>query len=380
MKPFDVYPLIDVTPVKALGATLWDKDGNEYLDLYGGHAVISIGHTHPHFIDRITTQLNQIAFYSNSVKIPIQQEFSEKLGTLSGYPEYDLFLCNSGAEANENALKIASFATGRDTFITFKGAFHGRTSGVVAITDNPKIVAPFNSHHKVHFLAFGDLDGVEESLKNGQVAGIIIEGIQGVNGIQVPDPSFVLGLANLCKKYDAKLILDEVQSGYGRTGRFFAHQWIEGLRPDLITIAKGMGNGFPIGGVLIHPDFKASYGLLGTTFGGNHLACAAGLAVLEVIEDERLMENALNQGTWVIEELSKIESVTDIRGKGLMIGVDLDREAGPVRSELVHKFRIFTGSAAGKHTIRLLPPLTIDAKALHLFIDSLQAVLELKEA
>ncbi|WP_158859451.1 aspartate aminotransferase family protein [Lunatibacter salilacus] len=380
MKPFDVYPLIDVTPVKALGATLWDEEGNEYLDLYGGHAVISIGHTHPHFVDRITSQLNNIAFYSNSVKIPIQQEFSKKLGNMSGYPEYDLFLCNSGAEANENALKLASFATGKDSFITFKGAFHGRTSGVVAITDNPKIVAPFNSHHKVHFLSFGDLESAEELLRKGQVAGIIIEGIQGVNGVQVPDAAFVLGLAGLCEKYQAKLILDEVQSGYGRTGRFFAHQWIEGLRPDLITIAKGMGNGFPIGGVLIHPDFKASYGLLGTTFGGNHLACAAGLAVLEVIENEKLMENALHQGNWIMEELSKIESVTDIRGRGLMIGIDLDREAGPVRSELVHKFRIFTGSAAGKNTIRLLPPLTIDAKALHLFIDSLQAVLELKEA
>ena len=380
MKPFDVYPLINITPVKALGATLWDDQGNEYLDLYGGHAVISIGHTHPHFVDRITTQLNQIAFYSNSVKIPIQQEFSEKLGNMSCYPEYDLFLCNSGAEANENALKVASFATGKDGFITFKGAFHGRTSGVVSITDNPKIVAPFNSHHNVHFLSFGDLDGTEELLMNGQIAGIIIEGIQGVNGIQVPDPAFVLGLADLCKKYKAKLILDEVQSGYGRTGRFFAHQWVEGLRPDLITIAKGMGNGFPIGGVLIHPDFKASYGLLGTTFGGNHLACAAGLAVLEVIEKEKLMENALHQGTWVMEALSKLDYLTEIRGKGLMIGLDLDREAGPVRTELVHKFRIFTGSAAGKNTIRLLPPLTIDAKALHLFIDSLQAVLELKEA
>ena len=380
MKPFDVYPLINRTPVKALGATLWDDQGNEYLDLYGGHAVISIGHTHPHFVDRITTQLNQIAFYSNSVKIPIQQEFSEKLGNMSCYPEYDLFLCNSGAEANENALKVASFATGKDGFITFKGAFHGRTSGVVSITDNPKNVAPFNSQHNVHFLSFGDLDGTEELLMNGQIAGIIIEGIQGVNGIQVPDPAFVLGLADLCKKYKAKLILDEVQSGYGRTGRFFAHQWIEGLRPDLITIAKGMGNGFPIGGVLIHPDFKASYGLLGTTFGGNHLACAAGLAVLEVIEKEKLMENALHQGTWVMEALSKLDYLTEIRGKGLMIGLDLDREAGPVRTELVHKFRIFTGSAAGKNTIRLLPPLTIDAKALHLFIDSLQAVLELKEA
>lgn len=380
MKPFDVYPLIEITPVKALGATIWDESGNEYLDLYGGHAVISIGHTHPHFVDRIQTQLNQIAFYSNSVKIPIQKELSEKLGNMSCYPEYELFLCNSGAEANENALKVASFATGKDAFITFKGAFHGRTSGVVAITDNPKIVAPFNSHHRVHFLSFGDLEGVEALLMNGHIAGIIIEGIQGVNGIQVPDPDFVLGLADLCKRYKAKLILDEVQSGYGRTGRFFAHQWIDGLRPDLITVAKGMGNGFPIGGVLIHPDFKASYGLLGTTFGGNHLACAAGLAVLEVIENEKLMENALVQGEWVMNELSKIDYITSVRGKGLMIGIDVDREAGPVRSELVHRFRIFTGSAAGKNTIRLLPPLSIEAKALHLFIESLQAVLELKEA
>nr|MBI1231101.1 aminotransferase class III-fold pyridoxal phosphate-dependent enzyme [Cytophagales bacterium] len=380
MKPFDVYPLIDITPVKALGATIWDESGNEYLDLYGGHAVISIGHTHPHFVDRIQTQLNQIAFYSNSVKIPIQKELSEKLGNMSCYPEYELFLCNSGAEANENALKMASFATGKDAIITFKGAFHGRTSGVVAITDNPKIVAPFNSHHRVHFLSFGDLEGVEALLMKGHIAGIMIEGIQGVNGIQVPDADFVLGLSELCKRYKAKLILDEVQSGYGRTGRFFAHQWIDGLRPDLITVAKGMGNGFPIGGVLIHPDFKASYGLLGTTFGGNHLACAAGLAVLEVIENEKLMENALVQGEWVMNELSKIDYLTSARGKGLMIGIDLDREAGPVRSELVHRFRIFTGSAAGKNTIRLLPPLSIEANALHLFIESLQAVLELKEA
>lgn len=380
MKPFDVYPLINITPVKALGAKIWDDAGNEYLDLYGGHAVISIGHSHPHYVDRITKQLNQIAFYSNSVQIPIQKEYAEKLGEVSGYSDYDLFLCNSGAEANENALKSASFATGKDAFITFKGAFHGRTSGVVAITDNPKIVAPFNSHHKAHFLTFGDLAKVEEVLKGGDVAGIIIEGIQGVNGIQVPDADFLSGLAGLAQKYEAKLILDEVQSGFGRTGRFFAHQWVEGVKPDLITMAKGMGNGFPIGGVLIHPDIKASYGLLGTTFGGNHLACAAGLAVLEVMEQENLMNNALTQGGWLISELQKIEGITEIRGKGLMIGVDLDREAGPVRNELVHRFRIFTGSSAGKNTIRLLPPLSINAKALHLFIESFQTVLELKEA
>ncbi|MCC5936546.1 MAG: aspartate aminotransferase family protein [Lunatimonas sp.] len=380
MKLFDVYPLIDVTPTRALGATIWDEAGNQYLDLYGGHAVISIGHTHPHYVKRITEQLNDIAFYSNSVKIPIQKEYAEKLGRLSGYAEYELFLCNSGAEANENALKLASFETGKDTFIAFKGAFHGRTSGVVAITDNPKIVAPFNSHHKVHFLSFGDLEGVEMALQRGQIAGIIIEGIQGVNGIRVPEGTFVSELSNLAKRYQAKLILDEVQSGFGRTGKFFAHQWVEGLQPDLITVAKGMGNGFPIGGVLIHPEIKASYGLLGTTFGGNHLSCAAGLSVLEVIESENLMENASLQGDWLMSQLKSQEGITDVRGKGLMIGLDLDREAGPVRSDLVHKFRIFTGSSAGKNTIRLLPPLSIEREALHLFLESLQTVLTLTEA
>ncbi|WP_209328871.1 aspartate aminotransferase family protein [Lunatimonas salinarum] len=380
MNLFDVYPLIDVTPVKASGANIWDEAGNQYLDLYGGHAVISIGHTHPHYVKRITEQLNSIAFYSNSVKIPIQKDYAMHLGRLSGYPDYELFLCNSGAEANENALKLASFETGKDTFIAFKGAFHGRTSGVVAITDNPKIVAPFNSHHKVHFISFGDLEAVEKALQNGQIAGIIIEGIQGVNGIRVPDGEFVTSLSDLANRYGAKLILDEVQSGFGRTGKFFAHQWIAGLRPDLITVAKGMGNGFPIGGVLINPEIKASYGLLGTTFGGNHLACAAGLAVLEVIESEKLMDNALIQGEWLMEQLSSNAGITDIRGKGLMIGLDLDREAGPVRSELVHKFRIFTGSSAGKNTIRLLPPLSIGQEALHLFLESLQAVLTLTEA
>ncbi|EON76566.1 Acetylornithine aminotransferase [Lunatimonas lonarensis] len=380
MKLFDVYPLIDVTPVKASGATLWDEAGNKYLDLYGGHAVISIGHTHPHYVKRITEQLDMIAFYSNSVKIPIQKDYARELGRISGYPDYELFLCNSGAEANENALKLASFETEKDTFIAFKGAFHGRTSGVVAITDNPKIVAPFNSHHKVHFVTFGDLEAVEKALKSNTVAGIIIEGIQGVNGIRVPDGSFVTALARLAKQHHAKLILDEVQSGFGRTGRFFAHQWVDGLRPDVITVAKGMGNGFPIGGVLIHPDIKSSYGLLGTTFGGNHLACAAGLAVLEVIESEQLMANADQLGNWLMEALKSVEGITEIRGKGLMIGIDLDRDAGPVRSELVHKHRIFTGSSAGKNTIRLLPPLSIDQQSLHLFLESLQSVLTLTEA
>jgi acetylornithine/N-succinyldiaminopimelate aminotransferase len=376
MNLFDVYPLINVTPVKALGANLWDDKGEEYLDLYGGHAVISIGHTHPHYVKRIKDQLDQISFYSNSVQIPIQKEFAEKLGNMSGYPDFHLFLCNSGAEANENALKLASFATGKSGIISFSGAFHGRTSGAVVLTDNPKIVAPFNQRSDAYILPWGDIDAVENQLRQGNIAGIIIEGIQGVGGIQVPDPGYLNSLATLAKEYGAKLILDEVQSGYGRTGRFFAHQWVEGLVPDLITTAKGMGNGFPIGGVLVHPDFKASHGLLGTTFGGNHLACAAGLAVLEVLENENLLPHAEAMGEYLVKELATIPAIKDIRGKGLMIGIDLDRDAGPVRSELVNTYRIFTGSAAKKQTIRLLPPLNITQNQLSSLIDSLKQILD----
>lgn len=375
MKLFNVYPLINVTPVKALGATLWDDQGNEYLDLYGGHAVISVGHSHPHFNKRLKDQLDQITFYSNSVQIPIQKQLADKLGELSGYEEYSLFLCNSGAEANENALKLASFCTGKPGFISFTGAFHGRTAGAVVLTDNPKIIAPSNRREDAYILPWGNLEAVEKQLQQGNIAGIIIEGIQGVGGIQVPDPKFLLAVADLCKKHHAKLILDEVQSGYGRTGKFFAHQWVDGLRPDLITMAKGMGNGFPIGGVLIHPDIKASHGLLGTTFGGNHLACAAGLGVLEIIEKENLMAHAQQMGDFLITELNKIPGIKEVRGKGLMIGVDLEREAGPVRSELVNKYRIFTGSSAGKHTIRLLPPLNIEMNQLSSFLDSLKKIL-----
>lgn len=376
MNLFDVYPLINVTPVKALGAKLWDDKGDEYTDLYGGHAVISIGHSHPHFNQRIKDQLDRITFYSNSVHIPIQQQLAKKLGEMSGYPDFNLFLCNSGAEANENALKLASFATGKSGFISFSGAFHGRTSGAVVLTDNPKIVAPSNQRTDVYILPWEDIESVENQLKAGNIAGIIIEGIQGVGGIHVPSSEFLLNVSRLAKEHGAKLILDEVQSGYGRTGKFFAHQWVEGLVPDLITMAKGMGNGYPIGGVLIHPDFKASYGLLGTTFGGNHLACAAGLAVLEVIESENLMVHAEKMGDFLITELKKIPGVTEVRGKGLMIGVDLDRDAAPVRSELVSKYKIFTGSSAGKQTIRLLPPLNIGIKELSSFIDSLKKILD----
>ena len=375
MNLFDVYPLINVTPVKALGAKLWDEKGDEYTDLYGGHAVISIGHSHPHFNQRLKEQLDKITFYSNSVHIPIQQQLAKKLGEMSGYPDFNLFLCNSGAEANENALKLASFATGKSGFISFSGAFHGRTSGAVVLTDNPKIVAPFNQRADVFILPWENIEAVENQLKAGNISGIIIEGIQGVGGIHVPSPKFLLEVSRLAKTYGAKLILDEVQSGYGRTGKFFAHQWVEGLVPDLITMAKGMGNGFPIGGVLIHPDFKASYGLLGTTFGGNHLACAAGLAVLEVIESENLMPHAEKMGEYLISDLNKIQGVTEVRGKGLMIGMDLDRDAAPVRSELVSKYKIFTGSSAGKQTIRLLPPLNIGMNELSSFIESLKKIL-----
>ncbi|MEN2282054.1 aminotransferase class III-fold pyridoxal phosphate-dependent enzyme [Algoriphagus sp. SE2] len=375
MNLFDVYPLIPVKLVRAEGAKLWDDQEQEYLDLYGGHAVISIGHTHPHYVKRIEDQLNQIAFYSNSVHIPIQKQYAEILGRISGYPDYNLFLCNSGAEANENAIKLASFGTGKSGFISFTGAFHGRTSAAVALTDNPKIVAPCNAREDFEILPWGDLQAVELRVKQGNIAGIIIEGIQGVGGIQVPSPEFLTGLTNICKDFGVKLILDEVQSGFGRTGKFFAHQWVKNIKPDIISMAKGMGNGFPIGGILISPDFESSYGLLGTTFGGNHLACAAGIAVLEVLEAENLIQKAHELGTKVMEELKTIPGIIDVRGNGLMIGIDLDREAGPVRSELVKKYHIFTGSAASSNTIRLLPPLNIELNQLNSFISALTQIL-----
>jgi acetylornithine aminotransferase len=375
MNLFDVYPLIPVTIDRAEGCRLWDDQGQEYLDLYGGHAVISIGHTHPHYVKRIKDQLDKIAFYSNSVEIPIQEDLAKKLGHLSCLHEFQLFLVNSGAEANENAIKMASFSTQKSGFIAFSGAFHGRTSGAVALTDNPKIMAPCNAREDFHILPWGDLDAVEEALKSNTIAGIIIEGIQGVGGIQVPEPDFLRGISSLAKKYEAKLILDEVQSGYGRTGRFFAHQWVDGIMPDLITMAKGMGNGFPIGGLLISPEFKASYGLLGTTFGGNHLACAAGLAVLEVLEKEKLQAKALELGDRLINELKAVPGIIEVRGKGLMIGIDLDRDAGPVRNELVKKYHMFTGSAAGKQTIRLLPPLSVEWNQLNSFLTALKEIL-----
>ena len=375
MKLFEVYPLIPVTIVRAEGCRLWDEKGTEYLDLYGGHAVISIGHSHPHYVKRISEQLSSLGFYSNSIQIPIQQALANKLAEQSCLHEYQLFLVNSGAEANENAIKMASFSTQKSGFISFSGAFHGRTSAAVALTDNPKLIAPCNAREDFHILPWGDLGEVEKVLAKNPIAGILIEGIQGVGGIQVPSPEFLLGLAKLAKQWGVKLILDEVQSGYGRTGRFFAHQWVEGFQPDLITVAKGMGNGFPLGGLLLSPEFKPSYGLLGTTFGGNHVACAAGLAVLEVMEMEKLQANALLLGEKLITALKSIPGVKDVRGKGLMVGIDLDRDAAPVRNELVNRYKIFTGSAATKETIRVLPPLSIQWNQLHSFVDALTQAL-----
>ncbi|MBJ6146240.1 aspartate aminotransferase family protein [Hymenobacter sp. BT559] len=374
MNLFNVYPLVDITPVRALGATLWDDKGQQYLDFYGGHAVISIGHSHPHYVQRLSKQLQNIGFYSNSVQIPIQRELAEKLGEVSGYPEYALFLCNSGAEANENALKLASFHTDKTRVLAFKGAFHGRTSGAVAATDNPKIVAPFNAGHAVSFLEY-DLAAVEQALQAGDVCAAIIEPIQGVGGIIMPSDDFLRGLAALCQQYGALLIADEVQCGYGRSGKFFAHQWA-GIQPDVISVAKGMGNGFPIGGILIAPHLKASYGLLGTTFGGNHLACAAALAVLEVIEQEHLVEHARTLGDYLRTELLAHAGAEEIRGRGLMIGVKYDFPVKEVRDKLLTEHHIFVGNASDPTVLRLLPPLNITKAEVDVFLQALYALTE----
>ena len=368
MKLFDVYPLFAIEPVKAQGSWLWGKEGKKYLDLYGGHAVISIGHNHPHFVELLKKQLAEISFYSNSVKNSLQEELADKLGNLSGYPNHQLFLCNSGAEANENALKLASFVNGRKKVIAFKKAFHGRTSGAVAATDNPKIVAPFNSGHEIIFLPLNDIQAFDEAI-SPQITAVIIEGIQGVGGIQVPENSFLQHLSRKTKEVGALLILDEVQSGYGRTGKFFSHQWAE-IEADLITIAKGMGNGFPIGGVLIHPSIKPWSGMLGTTFGGNYLACAAGISVLDVIEKENLMSNAEVIGNYIIEKLKSFDAILDIRGKGLMIGFDLPDSHSKLRNELLLKHQIFTGEAK-PNTVRLLPSLALTKSEVDIFLKAM---------
>ena len=370
MKLFDVYPLYDIEPVKALGSKLWDKEGTEYLDLYGGHAVISIGHTHPHYVKRLTDQLNALGFYSNAVQNPIQQELADKLGQISGCEDYQLFLCSTGAEANENALKLASFHTGRKKVIAMKQAFHGRTSGAVAATDNPKIVAPFNADHQVIFVPMNDIEALKSELDD-QTAAVIIEGMQGVAGIYVPSNDYLQQVSALCKEAGALLIMDEVQSGAGRSGKFFAYQH-SGIQPDVISLAKGIGNGFPVAMILIAPHIQPWHGMLGTTFGGNHLACAASLAVLEVIEQEKLMENAAELGEWLIAELKSIPQIKEVRGMGLMLGMSFDFPVAELRKNLLFGHKIFTGSAGDKNTMRLLPSLAVTKEELNQFLEALK--------
>ena len=357
MELFDVYSLFDITPVQARGCTVWDDKGQEYLDLYGGHAVISVGHSHPYYVASLKVQLNKIGFYSNSVRNPLQEELAHRIGAVSGYGDYTLFLDNSGAESNENAAKLASFHTGKDRIIAFRRSFHGRTSGAVALTDNPAIVSPFNAHHKVTFCQINDAAAVEAELARGDVAGVIVEGIQGCGGIHVPAQDFLRDLSRLCDRYGAVLILDEVQSGYGRTGRFFAHQWA-GVRPGIITMGKGIANGFPCGGILIAPQFQARKGMLGTTFGGNYLACAGALAVLDILEQEDLMANALAVGDHIRKSLAGNPRIREVRGKGLMIGIEMTEAVAPLRRALLYNEHIFTG-VAGQNMIRLLPPLCL---------------------
>ena len=363
---FEVYKLWPVEPVKGSGAKLWDKDGKEYLDMYGGHAVISIGHSHPLYVEAIKSQVEKLGFYSNSVENSLQSKLAQKLGKMSGYSDYSLFLCNSGAEANENALKLASFHTGKSRILAFKGAFHGRTSGAVAATDNPMIRAPFNRSSKVTFIPMNDIGLVEKELSKGDYAAVIIEGIQGVAGIILPDDKFLLDLKRLCEKTRVMLIIDEVQSGYGRTGKFFAHQYA-GIKPDMITTAKGMGNGFPIGGVLISPRIAAVAGMLGTTFGGNHLACTAAIAVIDVMEKEKLMGNSTKIGEYIISSLKDSPSIKELRGRGLMIGIVLKEGYEKIRERLLFQKSVFTGSA-GSNVIRLLPPLNITKAEADRFI------------
>jgi len=372
MKMFDVYPRYDIHPVRGLGSWIWDKEGQKYLDFYGGHAVISIGHSHPHYVDRIQHQLKQLGFYSNSIQIQIQEELSHKLGEMSGYTDHDLFLCNSGAEAIENALKVASFHTKRSKVIVFENAFHGRTSLAVTATDTAELIAPINQNDRFIRVKLNDLEAVAQYL-DSSVAAVLIEGIQGVGGIQLPENTFLEELKLLCKQNGSLLIVDEIQSGYGRTGKFFAHQYAK-FEPDLITIAKGMGNGFPIGGILIHPDIKPWSGMLGTTFGGNHLACAAGLAVLEVIDSEGLIDHANLIGEVLWNGLGSLENLTQIRGRGLMIGLDLKEDSKSFRSSLLKDQYVFVGSAMQSNTVRLLPPLGVKKEELVIFLEAFKKV------
>ena len=371
MKLFDVYSLYDIEPVRGQGSRVFTEDGTEYLDLYGGHAVISIGHSHPHYVKAVSDQVSKLGFYSNSVKNSLQEKVAVKLGELSGYEDYNIFFCNSGAEANENAIKLASFATGRKKILAFDKAFHGRTSGAVATTDNPKIRSPFNETENVTFVPLNDIEAAKEALESREFAAVLIEGIQGVSGIHLPTDKFLKELRELCTETDTMLILDEIQSGYGRTGKFFAHQYA-GIKPDIITCAKGIANGFPAAAVLISPQIEAKKGMLGTTFGGSHLACAAADAVLDVMKNENLIENARQVGDYLIEELRKIEKVTDVRGRGLMIGFEVEGVSGPeLRKKLLFNHHIFTGGA-GEKTVRILPALSLTKEDASRFIEQLK--------
>lgn len=375
MSLFNVYPIYNITPIKALGAKVWDDKNQEYLDFYGGHGVISVGHSHPNYVKAIQSQIEKIGFYSNSIQNPLQEAFAKKLGEMSAYPGYSVFLCNSGAEANENALKLASFHNKKSKVIAFHKSFHGRTSAAVAVTDNPSIVAPINANHPVLFLPLNDIELVKKAVSENEISAIIIEGIQGVGGLDEGTPKFFQELEKLCNANDIILIVDEIQSGYGRSGQFFAHQH-HGIKPDIITMAKGMGNGFPIGGLLISSKFTASFGLLGTTFGGNHLACASALAVLEIIEEEAVLENVKKQSDYFIKAVSQIPQVKKIKGKGLMLGLEFDFDVAELRKKLVYEQFIFTGNASQKNLLRILPPLLITETEIDKFVAGLKNALQ----
>ncbi|QIK16684.1 aspartate aminotransferase family protein [Blattabacterium sp. DPU] len=374
MKLFDVYPILDIELSKSKGSYVFDVQGNMYLDFYGGHAVISIGHSHPYYVKALKKQIHEISYYSNSVYISQKNKLAYLLGNISEYEDYSLFVCNSGTESNENALKIASFHTGKKKVIAFKGSFHGRTSGSLSVTDNYKLISPFNAQHETIFINYQDFDFLKQKLKNQDICAVITEGIQGVSGIIDPGLDFFKKVESFCKKYNTVLIVDEVQSGYGRTGSFFSHQ-LYSIKPDLITVAKGMGNGFPIGGVLIHPKFNPYYGMLGTTFGGNHLACTAGIAVLEIMKKENLIENAKKMGKILLQELRLISEIKEIRGRGLMIGLEFNFPIHDLKNFLIYKEKVFVGTSNNPYVLRLLPPLNINENHIKLFMKKLKNAL-----